>query len=223
MAADPRNAEEFNFFTFYSLMSRYTGPKARLCRREGIDLFGRPKYAKILEKRPAPPGEPRNTFGKKSGYAIQLREKQRLRIMFGLTEKQFKRYFDKALRMKGVTSDNLMHQLEMRLDNVLYRGGLALTRMQGRQMASHGHFLVNGRRVDIPSYKLRVGDKLEVRPKLKNSKLYPGVAEENKSYKAPAWLKASVKGMSIEINGEPGADDFEKLIDTQKIIEYYSR
>jgi len=206
-------------------MSRYTGPKARLCRREGVNLFGRPKYAKILEKRPAAPGQQgaKGAGGKKSGFAVQLREKQKLRLMFCLTEKQFKRYFDRAIRMKGLTADNLMKQLEMRLDNVLYRSGLALTRMQARQMASHGHFLVNGRRVDIPSYRVSVNDVLELRPKLQSSKLYPDVMEENKGYKPMRWLKVDGKSKKVEVLSEPASDDFEKLVDCQKIIEYYSR
>lgn len=204
-------------------MSRYLGPKARLCRREGMNLFGRPKYEKILEKRPGRPGMAGATPKKYSGYAQQLREKQRLRFMFGLTEGQFERYVTKSLRMKGLTSDNLMRQLEMRLDNVLYRAGLALTRFQSRQMASHGHFLVNGRRVDVPSYQVRVGDKIELRPRLKNSKLYPAVLEDNKGYKPARWLNVNTKNMSMEIVGEPAADDFEKLVDCAKIIEFYSR
>ncbi|MDP2691866.1 MAG: 30S ribosomal protein S4 [bacterium] len=207
-------------------MSRYRGPKARLCRSYGLDLFGRPKYGKILEKRPNPPGHvgaQGGRGGKKSGFAIQLREKQKLRLMFGLTEKQFKRTFDEAIRMQGVTADNLMKLLETRLDNVLYRGGLALTRFQARQLASHGHFLVNGRRVNIPSYRVCIGDKVELRPKLKNSKLYPGILEENKGYKPARWLKVQVKDLALEMAGEPASDDFEQIVDTQKIVEYYSR
>lgn len=203
-------------------MGRYTGPKARLCRREKVNLFGRPKYEKILEKRPGPPGGGRPAR-KQSGFGVQLREKQKLRLMFCLSEKQFKKYFDKAIRMKGLTADNLMRQLEMRLDNALYRAGFALTRMQARQMASHGHFLVNGRRVDVPSYHLRVGDKISLRPKLKNSKLYPEVAEENKTYKPARWVNANAKEVAFEVTGEPQQDDFEQLVDCQKIIEFYSR
>lgn len=204
-------------------MGRYTGPKARLCRGQGVNLFGRPKYAKIMERRPAPPGEQRGMRKKQSGFAIQLKEKQKLRLMFCLNEKQFKRYFDKAIRMKGLTADNLMRLLEMRLDNVLYRSGLALTRMQARQMASHGHFSVNGRRVDVPSYQVRAGDKIELRERLKSSSLYADNLEENKSYSPSRWLKVSPKVMSIEVSGEPTSDDFEQLVDCQKIIEFYSR
>lgn len=205
-------------------MSRYTGPKARLCRREGVDLFGRPKYAKILEKRPGGPGMHSGTPKKLSGYASQLREKQKLRIMFGLTEGKLRRYVDQALRnKKGLTSDNLMQQLELRLDNAIYRAGLALTRFQARQMATHGHFLINGRRVDVPSFELSEGDKVELRPKLKNSKLYPNVLEENKGYRPARWMNVNAKNFSMEITGMPSGDDFEKIIDTQKIIEFYSR
>lgn len=204
-------------------MSRYTGPKARLCRREGVDLFGRPKYAKILEKRPGGPGMHAGAPKKASGYATQLREKQKLRIMFGLTEGKLRRYLERALRMKGITSDNLMQQLELRLDNVLYRAGLALTRFQARQMATHGHFLINGRRVDVPSFELSEGDKVELRPKLKNSKLYPSVLEENKGYRPARWMNVNPKNFSLEITGLPAGDDFEKIIDTSKIIEFYSR
>lgn len=204
-------------------MSRYTGPKARLCRREGVDLFGRPKYAKILEKRPGGPGMHAGAPKKMSGYASQLREKQKLRIMFGLTEGKLRRYVDKALRKQGLTSDNLMQQLELRLDNAIYRAGLALTRFQARQMATHGHFLINGRRVDVPSFELSEGDKVELRPKLKNSKLYPNVLEENKGYRPARWMSVNPKNFSMEITGLPSGDDFEKIIDTSKIIEFYSR
>ncbi len=204
-------------------MGRYTGPKARLCRREGIDLFGRPKYAKILERRPGKPGVNTGRARKLSGFAVQLREKQKLKMMYGVSEKQFRKYFDKGNSMKGLTADNLNKQLEMRLDNVLYRSGFALTRMQARQMAGHGHFMVNGRRTDVPSYQVRIGDIIEVRAKLKGSKLFAENLEENKSYKPSRWLKVDTKSLSIEIVGEPQQDDFEQVIDCQKIIEFYSR
>jgi small subunit ribosomal protein S4 len=211
----------FNFQ--FSIMSRYLGPKARLCRREGINLFGRPKYERILEKRPSRPGMAGSNPKKNSAYALQLREKQKLRFMFGLTEKQFSRYVAQATQMKGLTPENLMRQLEMRLDNVLYRAGLALTRTQARQMSTHGHFLINEKRVDVPSYQVKVGDKIELRPRLKNSKLYPAVLEENINYKPARWMEVSTKNMSLEITGQPTGDDFEKIVDTAKIFEYYSR
>ncbi|MDP3976070.1 MAG: 30S ribosomal protein S4 [bacterium] len=207
-------------------MARYTGPKGRLCRREGLNLFGRPKYAKILERKPSKPGQQQKAGGgssKRSEYAVQLREKQRLRFMFGLSEKQFKGVCDRAISSKGLTTDNLMRELELRLDNVLYRSGLALTRMQARQLASHGHFLVNGRRVDVPSYQVRVGDKIEARPKSKKSPVFPAILEENKGVSPARWLKVDTKGLSVEVSDVPASGDFEQLVDCQKIIEYYSR
>lgn len=204
-------------------MSHYTGPKAKLCRREGMNLFERPKYAKIMEKKPGKPGPHGESRGKASGYAHELREKQKLRIMFGLNDNQLNRAVQAAVKTKGNSPAFLMRGLEMRLDNVIYRSGLALTRMQSRQMASHGHFLINGRRTDVPSFSLSVGDKIELRPKLKQSKLYPLVAEENKGYKPSRWLKVNGKEGQVEVIGEPTAEDFERTVDVQKIIEYYSR
>jgi small subunit ribosomal protein S4 len=204
-------------------MARYRGPKARLCRREGVNLFGSAKYTKILTKRPTAPGEPPKMRGKKSEYALQLREKQKLRYMFVLTEKQFRGYFNKASRMSGVTSDNLMMQLEVRLDNALYRSGLALTRFQARQFASHGLFLVNGRRVTIPSFKLKVGDKVEVRSRSKSSKVFTENIEELSGYNPPRWLQVDIKDLFFTVKALPEVTDFEQLIDTQKIIELYSR
>ena len=204
-------------------MGRYLGPKGRLVRREGINLFERPKYAKILEKRPSRPGMHGSSPKKSSGFALQLREKQKLRYMFGLSNDQLERYVEKAVKKKGVTTEYLMKQLEMRLDNVLYRCGLALTRPQARQMSTHGHFLLNGRRVDIPSHPVKVGDVIQLRPRLKNSKLYPHVLEENKGYKPLRWLSVDPKELKAEVVGEPTHEDFEKLIDVRKIVEYYSR
>lgn len=204
-------------------MGRYLGPKGRLVRREGINLFERPKYSKILEKRASRPGMHGTSPKKSSGFALQLREKQKLRYMFGLSNNQLERYVEKAVKKKGVTTEFLMKQLEMRLDNVLYRSGLALTRPQARQMATHGHFLLNGRRVDIPSHQIKVGDSIQLRPRLKNSKLYPNIQEENKGYKALRWLNVDPKDLKVEVTGEPTHEDFEKLIDVQKIVEYYSR
>ena len=204
-------------------MSRYTGPKARLCRREGVNLFGSPKYAKILAKRPNPPGMQAKMMGKKSEYGIQLREKQKLRNMFVLTERQFSNYFQKASASSGVTSDNLMQRLELRLDNAIYRAGFSMTRFQSRQFASHGLFLVNGRRVNVPSYPLKVGDKVEARVRSKTSPVFTDNLEELKGYRPPRWVDVDIKTLSFVVKAVPEAHDFEQLIDTQKIIELYSR
>ncbi|MBU1935299.1 30S ribosomal protein S4, partial [Patescibacteria group bacterium] len=141
---------------------RYTGPKAKLCRRLGANLFGTEKYTKILRKRQSKPGIHGSKFSKKTEYGRQLDEKQKARFVFGLSERQFSNYFQKANSQTGDTGQNLLRLLERRLDNVIYVSQFAETRMQARQMVSHGHFKLNGRRVDIPSILMRPGDKIEL-------------------------------------------------------------
>ncbi len=202
---------------------RYTGPKARLCRRHRANLFGTAKYTKILERRMGKPGVhgSRPSFGKKSEYGIQLSEKQKARILFGISEKQFSNYFKKASKMSDETGENLLRLLELRLDNVIYVSQFAVTRMQSRQMVSHGHFRVNGRRVDIPSILVRPGDKIEVTEKIKDSTLYSGL-DKLKDY-SPKWLKVDLKKIAVEVLALPEKDDLEKSIDSQLIVEFYSR
>jgi len=204
---------------------RYTGPKARLCRKEGVNLFGSPKYQKILGRNPNIPGmHGGKRLGKTSEYAKQLREKQKAKRMFGIAEKQFANYFAKASRMHGVTGDILLELLERRLDNVLYRAGFALTRAQARQFASHGLFLVNGRRVDIPSYEVRIGDKIEVRPSRASSSIFQKNRDElGANLQVPSWLKADSKKLSVEIMEIPTRQNFEAIIEAQLIVEFYSR
>lgn len=203
---------------------RYTGPKTRQCRREGINLFGSPKYQKIMGRRPGVPGvHGGKRAGKMSDYAKQLREKQKAKRMFCLSEKQFRRYFDKAARSHGVTGDVLFTLLEKRFDNALYRAGIALTRMQARQFASHGLFMINGRRVDIPSYELSAGDVIEVRPKSKSSAVFKKNLEELEAAEAPSWLKVDRKNLKIEVLSLPTTDSFEHAVDSQMIVEFYSR
>ncbi|MDZ4121421.1 MAG: 30S ribosomal protein S4, partial [Candidatus Cloacimonadaceae bacterium] len=145
-------------------MARYTGPKAKLCRKFGENLFGTAKYDRILAKRNYPSGQHgKNPRRKHSDYGIHLKEKQKLRLTYCLLEKQFRNYFFKAAQMQGVTGDNLLQLLERRMDNVVYRLGFAVTRMQARQFVTHGHFLLNGKKADIPSQLLKPGDILEVR------------------------------------------------------------
>lgn len=203
---------------------RYTGPKARLCRREGINLFGSPKYQKILTKRPGVPGmHGGGRMGKLTEYARQLREKQKAKRAYGLSEKQFRRCFKEATRQRGVTGEILFQLLERRLDNVLFRSGLALSRPQARQFASHGLFTLNGRRVDVPSIEVRVGDVIEVRSKTKGSAIFKKNEEELKDYNAPSWLKADPKKRQVEILEIPGPQHFDAFVDTQLIVEFYSR
>ncbi len=201
---------------------RYTGPKARLCRAHRANLFGTSKYTKILERRPGKPGMHGKAFFKKpSEYGIQLAEKQKTRILFGISEKQFRNYFKKASKKQGETGENLLRLLERRLDNVIYVSGFAVTRMQARQMVNHGHFMINGKKVDIPSIIIKAGDKIELAPKMKTSPLYSGL-EKIKDY-SPKWIKVDLKKVATEILSEPEKDDLEKSIDSQLIVEFYSR
>lgn len=203
---------------------RYTGPKARLCRREGVNLFGSDKYQKILARSgniPGMHGDKRRS--KMTEYGKQLREKQKAKRMFGLSEKQFRRSFDKASRMKGVTGFHLLQLLELRLDNVVYRAGFAMTRAQARQFVSHGLFTVNGRRVDVPSIQVRSGDVIEVRDSRRGSPVFRKNLDELQGYNAPDWLKSDTKKLQVEILNLPNETHFEALINPQMIVEFYSR
>ena len=200
---------------------RYTGPKAKLCRRLGVNLFGTEKYTKILRNRQSKPGVHGAKFVKKGEYGRQLDEKQKARFIFGLSERQMGNYFKKAASQTGDTGVNLLSFFERRLDNVIYISQFAVTRMQARQMVSHGHFKLNGRRVDIPSIQVRPGDKIELIQKFSNSPLY-GDLDKLKDY-SPKWLKVDLKKLSVEVLALPEKDDLEKTIDSQLIVEYYSR
>lgn len=205
-------------------MATYRGPKARLCRRMGINLFGTPKYEKILTKKGYPAGQHgRSKFSKKSEYGKQLEEKQKARFMFNVSEKQFKKYYAKADTMSGVTGEELLRLLERRLDNAIFRAGFAVTRFQARQMASHGIFTLNGRRVDVPSIMLKEGDELVVRPKKQGSKMFEDIFQANDKYKAPGWLEVDLKKKSFKVKRLPEKDELEQLINSQLIVEFYSK
>lgn len=203
---------------------RYTGAKARQCRREGVNLFGSPKYQKILGRNPNIPGmHGGKRQGKMTEFAKQLREKQKAKRMFGLSEKQFRNYFVKADNAKAVTGEKLLELLETRLDNAVYRSGFALTRMQARQFVSHGLFMVNGRRVDVPSIVVKPGDVIEVRAKKQGSPVFKHNQEEQAHYEAPDWINVDNKKLSFEVVSLPEAKHFESLVNTQPIVEFYSR
>ncbi|MBU0981410.1 30S ribosomal protein S4, partial [Patescibacteria group bacterium] len=181
-------------------MSRYTKAKGRLVRRFGVNIFENPKMDKLLEKRPHGPGQhgSARSRGKDSEYKKQLLEKQKLRFMFGITEKQLRNYYQKAAALKEATGDALLKLLERRLDNVIYRAGFAKTRAQARQMVSHGLFNLNGRRVSIPSIQVREGDTIEVREKSKASPLFADVKGE-KDFDFARWLKSEQKTLKTEV------------------------
>ena len=202
-------------------MSKYTGPKYRLCRREGINLFGNEKFN--LKKKNYPPGEhgQKGSFSKPSEYSRQLREKQKLRRLFGITERQLRNYYNEASKKKEITGNALLRILETRLDNTLFKSGYAKSRPQARQMANHGLFKINGIKVTIPSYKLKVGDKLEVIDRMKKSPLFSKLEEQK--YAPPSWIKVDYKSLKGEITRALENDDLEKVIQTSLVVEYYSK
>lgn len=206
---------------------RYTWPKKKLCRREGVNLFGTEKYD--LTKSNRAPLRSR----KSSEYGVQLRKKQLAKRMFGLSEKQFASYFKKAQKSKAewTTWEKMMQFLELRLDNVIYRANFARTRIQSRQFVSHAHFTLNGVKVDVPSISVKVWDVISLRDKLKESPLYKSLLEEleefSKSNKgkvsACKWIEVDSKKLTITIKAIPAKEDFEQIIDIQRIVEFYSK
>jgi small subunit ribosomal protein S4 len=197
-------------------MGRYLGSKVKICKRVGANIYGNPKYDAILAKKKVKRGMAK----KPSEYSVQLKEKQLARFMFGISEKQFRKYFQKAYQSEGVTGTELLKNLESRVDNIIYRSGLAESRPQARQMISHGHFELNGRKITIPSISIKGGDELCLRKKMHNSPLYVGFAEASSSVK---WLKLEAKKKSLLCERPPEDDEIEQSINVQFIVEFYSR
>lgn len=205
-------------------MARDTSPIVKQSRREGYALH--PKAAKIMVKKSGIPGQhAHGRRGKQSLYSTQLREKQKVRRTYGLLEKQFARLMNEASRKQGLAGENLLQLLELRLDNAVYRAGFATSRRAARQLVGHGHFELNGRRVDIPSIRLKAGDVLTVRPKSAKSGYFTQIDDVVKnSIQGPlSWLKADEKKLKIEITGAPKREEAEADINEQLIVEYYSR
>ena len=208
-------------------MARYTGPVCKLCRREGMKLFLKgvrcegPKCA--IERRPFPAGEHGRGRVKESEYLVQLREKQKARRIYGVLEQQFRRYYEEASRAKGITGVRLLQFLELRLDNVVYRGGLAMSRSQARQFVRHGHFMVNGRKVDIPSYRVRAGDVIEVRQRSKSVGRIVEAAAYASGRAIPGWLRLEAGELRITVEREPTRDDIDVPVQEQMIVELYSK
>ena len=203
---------------------KYTGPKARKVRRLGLNIYGSDKYDKILQRKPFGPGKNAKTRqARDSEYARQLKEKQKARDMYGLSEKQFRRMYAESLKTKGQTGDMMKQLLERRLDNVLYRAGLASTRLQARQFAGHGLFQVAGKRVTTPSYRVKPGDVIVVRAKTKGSPILAANVEKNVKYAAPKWLKVDTSKLQVEVIAIPQADDAEQAVDMRQVVEFYSR
>ena len=202
-------------------MARYTGPKHRLCRAEGVALCGSPKCP-VLVKNAPPPGQHGARIRRKfSEYGTQLREKQKVKRMYGVLERQFKRYFNLASRKKAATGEALLTILETRLDNVVYRLNLTRSRPQARQLVSHGHVLVNGKKVTIPSFNTKVSDVISLSPKSANLDSVKKLQDETKDIKLPSWLeKQATVG---KIVSSPKRENLEVDINESLIVEYYSR
>ena len=206
-------------------MARDTSPIVKQSRREGYALH--PKAHKIMAKKAGIPGQhAHGRQGKQSLYSTQLREKQKVRRTYGLLEKQFAKLMNEATRSKeGLAGENLLQLLELRLDNAVYRAGLATSRRAARQLAGHGHFMLNGRRVDIPSIRLKPGDEIVVRPKSTKSGYFTNIDDVVKnSIQGPlSWLKSDTKKLKIDVTGLPKREEAEADINEQLIVEYYSR
>ena len=209
-------------------MARYIGPVCRLCRREGMKLFlkGERCYTEKcgIEKRNFPPGQHgKSRRSKLAGYGVQLREKQKVKRIYGVLENQFRRYFEQADRTRGITGETLLQLLERRLDSVAYRLGFATSRPQARQLVRHGHFTVNGRKVDIPSFSVKPGDVVAVRQSSRKHGSILHALEEVKGRGVPEWLQVDAEGMSAKIGSVPTREQINLPVQEQLIVELYSK
>ncbi len=209
-------------------MARYIGPVCRLCRREATKLFlkGERCYTEkcAIEKRNFVPGQHgKARKAKLAGYGLQLREKQKVKRIYGVLENQFRRYFESAERTRGITGEVLLQSLERRLDNVVYRLGFSTSRSQGRQLVRHGHFAVNGRKVDIPSYLVREGDTVEVREGSRKGTAVLHAMEEVKGRGIPEWLALQAEQMSGRVVSMPTRAQINLPVQEQLIVELYSK
>jgi small subunit ribosomal protein S4 len=208
-------------------MARYTGSVCRLCRREGAKLFlkGSRCYTKkcAFERRPTPPGQHGVRRRKVGEYGMQLREKQKVRRVYSVLERQFKNYFDAAEARPGVTGENLLRFLELRLDNVVFRMGFATSRAQARQLVAHGHFAINGRPTNVPSYQLKPGDRIEVREIRKAREPFKVAKETLRSHQGPEWLTVDAATLVGSVADLPRRDQMPADLNEQLVVEYYSR
>src|SRR4051794_14148767 len=201
-------------------MARYTGPATRISRRLKVDLVGGDQ---AFERRPYPPGQHGRGRIKESEYLLQLQEKQKARYTYGVLERQFRRYYEEAVRKTGKTGENLLQILESRLDNVVYRAGLARTRRQARQLVSHGHFIVNGKKVNIPSYQVSQYDIIDVKPKSMNTLPFVVAKESVGDRPVPGWLQVVPSNLRVLVHQLPERAQIDVPVTEQLIVEYYSK
>ncbi|OJV62659.1 MAG: 30S ribosomal protein S4 [Clostridiales bacterium 38-18] len=206
-------------------MARYTGPSCRICRREGTKLYlkGDRCYSDkcALNRRQTAPGQHGAKKGKLSGYGTQLREKQKVKKYYGMLEGQFRSTYDRAEKLPGITGENLLQLLEMRFDNVVYRLGFANSRKEARQFVTHGHFTINGRKADIPSMTLNVGDVIQLKDKSKTSDKFKAISEAART--VPSWLEVDHEKMEGKVTATPVRDNIDLPIEEHLIVELYSR
>ena len=204
-------------------MARYTGPKVKISRRLGVNIFENEKGSKALNKRPYPPGEHgRSRRRQPSEYLLQLQEKQKAKYIYGVLERPFSNLYKEASRQKGVTGENLLRMLEQRLDNIVFRAGWASTRPQARQFVGHGMINVNGRRVDIPSYRVRKGDVISLRDKPRQMIVIRHNLDTLDRLK-PAWLEVGDDGFQVTVRDLPTREQFDVPVREQLIVELYSK
>ncbi|REK36443.1 MAG: 30S ribosomal protein S4 [Actinobacteria bacterium] len=201
-------------------MARYTGPRHKACRRARTPLCQSKKCP--VDRRPYPPGQHGRGRIRESDYLIQLREKQKLRTMYGVLERQFRRYYEEAARRPGITGDVLLQMLEQRLDNVVWRSGLTATRPQARQLVNHGHFLVNGKKVDIPSYQVRPGDVVTIKERSKNM-IAIQHSVDTQDRVVPDWIEVDPGERKVVVKDHPRRDQIDTAINEQLIVELYSK
>ncbi len=208
-------------------MARYTGAVCRLCRREGDKLFlkGERCYTAkcAMERRPYAPGQHGNRRSKISEYGLQLRTKQKAKRIYGVLETQFRNYYEKAAHQKGITGENLLILLETRLDNVAYRAGLGRSRTEARQVVRHNHILVNGKRVNIPSYQVKVGDVITVKEKSQSSAGIKTIIETTSSRAVPEWMSADLENFTVSVTAKPERDQIHIPVEETLIVELYSK
>jgi small subunit ribosomal protein S4 len=205
-------------------MSRYRGPAVKISRREGVNLTESPKVQKFMERHPYAPGQHgQSRRGKLSDYGVRLREKQKLRLYYNMSEKQFSNLFAEASKRTGSTGTVFLQLLESRLDNVVYRLGIASTRRQARQLVSHGHILVGGKRIDIPSYRVLPGDDIEVAAGSKDNVIIKGNMESKRRGRTLPWLQFDIESMKGKFVTLPAREDLVVPVNELLVIEYYSR
>lgn len=214
MDPEHQKGDEFN-------MARYTGPKHKLCRAEGVALCDSLKCPVIRRNAPPPGQHGAKGRRKLSEYGIQLREKQKVKRMYGILERQFKKYFSQAASKKAATGEALLQILETRLDNAVYRLNLASSRQQARQLVSHGHIQVNGKKVTIPSYNVKIGEVISLSPKAANLTFIKKLSEDTKDLELPSWL--TKKALVGRIESLPKREDVVADVNERLIVEYYSR